>query len=176
MFSATLRYIALLALACWLGSLLFFGMVLAPVAFTVLPTTHEAGLVVGASLRHLHVIGLVCGVILFLCIVLFGPRGKPRTFAAGIALTILMVALTAISQFGIIPAMDRHRAAAGDISSVPVTNPDRAAFNRLHVYSTWTEQGVLLAGLVLLGCVAALAFASIRSANANNEARSSMVR
>ena len=41
----TLRAIKLLMLVIWLGGLIFFGAVLAPVAFTRLPSTHMAGMV-----------------------------------------------------------------------------------------------------------------------------------
>jgi hypothetical protein len=152
MFSAALRYASLLAIAAWVGSLLFFGVV-AYTAFTVLPSTHEAGLVVGGSLRHLHVMGLGCGIVLLLSFVILGERGRPRAYAAEVLLTLAMITLTAISQFGIMPAMERHRAAVAVIDSVPPTNPDRAAFDRLHVWSTWVEDGVLLCGLIVLGCV-----------------------
>jgi hypothetical protein len=154
MFRLSLRYAALLAIACWVGSLLFFGVV-AYTAFTVLPSTHEAGLVVGASLRHLHVLGLGCGIVLLVSFLLLGERGRPRAYAASILLTVLMIALTALSQFGIMPAMERHRAAVGGvIDAAPRDNPDRAAFDRLHVWSTWVEDGVLISGLIVLGCLA----------------------
>ena len=147
-----LRFFFLLALSAWLGALLFFGVV-AYVAFTVLPTTHEAGLVVGTSLRHLHVIGLVCGLVLLITQLLLRPQGRRRAFAAGLVLTAVMIALTVISQFAIIPAMDQHRARIGstvDLNSVAPDNPDRVAFDQLHVYSTWVEDGVLVAALALL--------------------------
>jgi hypothetical protein len=153
LFASTLRYLTLLALVMWVGALLFFGVV-AYTAFSVLPSTHMAGLVVGGSLRHLHTMGLGCGVVLMLTLLLAGARGRPRAYAASLLLTIVMMVLTGVSQFGIMPAMERHRAAVGAIDSVPRTDPDRAAFDRLHVLSTQVEDGVLIAGLLLLGCCA----------------------
>jgi hypothetical protein len=158
--TATLRFFFLLALAAWLGGLLFFGVV-AYVSFTVLPTTHLAGLVVGGSLRHLHILGLVCGVILVVTQLLLGPQGRKRAFAASLALIAIMLALTVVSQFAIIPSMDRHRAAAlagaapdAELDSVPRGNSDRTAFDRLHNISTWVEQGVIFCGVVLLSLAA----------------------
>lgn len=155
--TATLRFLFLLALAIWLGGLLFFGAVLAPVAFTVLPSTHLAGAVVGTALRHLHVIGFICGIVLVVTQLLLGPQGRRRAFAASLVLIAVMLALTAVSQLALIPAMDEHhaRALAGlsadaDLDSVPRDNPDRAAFDRLHNISTWVEQGVIFSGIVLL--------------------------
>ena len=155
--TATLRFFFLLALATWLGGLLFFGAVLAPVAFTILPTTHLAGLVVGASLRHLHVIGLVCGIVLLTTQMILGPQGRKRAFIASLALIVIMLGLTAVSQFAIIPSMDQHRAAAltgfspeAELNTVPADNSDRAAFDHLHNLSTWVEQGVIFCAVVLM--------------------------
>ena len=47
----------------WVGGLGFFAFVVAPVAFHSLASAHEAGLVVGGTLRVLHMIGLVGGVV-----------------------------------------------------------------------------------------------------------------
>ena len=51
----------LLGMVAWVGGLIFFAFVVAPVAFHVLPSAHEAGLVVGGTLRYLHWIGLIGG-------------------------------------------------------------------------------------------------------------------
>ena len=61
-----------------------------------------------------------------------------------------MLALTLISQFGIIPRMDVLRASLGDVRSAPIDNPERIQFDALHVWSTRVEGGVLLLGLVVV--------------------------
>ena len=60
-----------------------------------------------------------------------------------------MLALTLISQFGIIPRMDALRASIGEIDSVSVDNPARLQFDALHHWSTRVESGVMLLGLVV---------------------------
>jgi hypothetical protein len=65
-----------------------------------------------------------------------------------------MLALTAISQFAIIPRMDVLRITAGEISMLPVSDPTRAEFDSLHAWSTRIEMTVLLLGLVVLYSVA----------------------
>jgi hypothetical protein len=60
-----------------------------------------------------------------------------------------MLALTIISQFGIIPRMDTLRASIGQIDSVPSDNPARVQFDALHHWSTRVESGVLLLGLAV---------------------------
>src|SRR5271155_2859848 len=95
-----LRTLRLLSLITWLGGLIFFGAVLAPVAFTHLPSTHDAGLVVGASLRILHIIGFVCGGVLILTTL---ARDRTARAVGFTAITVAMLALTSYSQFSIIP-------------------------------------------------------------------------
>ena len=56
-----LRALRLFAMVAWVGGLGFFAFVVAPVAFHSLPSAHEAGMVVGGTLRVLHWIGLVGG-------------------------------------------------------------------------------------------------------------------
>lgn len=133
-----LRFLMLLSLASWLGSLIFFPVV-AQTAFSTLPSTHLAGLVVGSSLRALHRIGFISGT-LFLASSLLHDRklngnGDFRPFAPNNVLVIAMVALTAISQFRIIPSMDAIRLAAGEISALPANNPLRTQFDSLHIWS-----------------------------------------
>ncbi len=56
-----MRALRLFAMVVWVGGLCFFAFVVAPVAFGSLPSAHDAGLVVGGTLRVLHWIGLVGG-------------------------------------------------------------------------------------------------------------------
>ena len=146
-----LRFIMLLSLAVWLGALIFFPVV-AQISFSVLPSTQLAGLVVRDSLRQLHWMGFISGVV-FIAVSLAYNRmmtGTMRTFRFSHVLVILMLALTATSQFRIIPRMDAIRAVAGEIASLPADSPLRAQFNSLHVWSTRIEETVLVLGLVVL--------------------------
>lgn len=145
----------LLALAIWIGALVFFPVV-AQTSFTVLPSTHLAGLVVRNSLIELHWIGIVSGLI-FLASSMIDNRvtvGRSRVFAVSHILIVLMLGLTAISQFWIIPRMDVLRITAGEISALPAGNPMRAQFGALHAWSTRIETAVLALGLVVLYSVA----------------------
>jgi hypothetical protein len=142
-----LRALRLLALIVWLGGLIFFGAVLAPVAFTHLPTTHEAGIVVGASLRILHIIGFVCGGVLILTTLALDRAVRAFLFTV---ITGAMLALTAYSQFSIIPRMESDRAAAGQVSFRDCWGNEACDdFNRLHTLSERLEGIVMLGGLAL---------------------------
>ena len=74
---------------------------------------------------------------------------RPHIFAARNVLVCLMLALTLVSQFGIIPRMDAIRASIGEIDSVPADLPARVQFDALHHWSTRIESGVILLGLVV---------------------------
>jgi len=149
-----LRFLMLLSLVCWIGGLIFFAFVLAPTAFsipTVLPNTHLAGNVVGRALGKLHWIALVSGIV-YLISSLFYSRlndGTAHVFAARHVLLCLMLGLTLISQFGIIPRMDVLRASLGEVRAAPIDNPQRVQFDALHIWSTRVEGVVLLLGLVV---------------------------
>ncbi len=147
-----LRFLMLLSLIVWIGGLIFFPVV-AQTAFTVLPTRQLAGLVVGHSLIILHGMGIISGVV-FLTSSLLHNRftaGTTHVFAARHILLVLMLTLTLISQFGIIPRMDTLRASIhSEIDSVPTDNPARTQFDALHAWSTRVEKGVLLLGLIVV--------------------------
>lgn len=146
-----LRALRLLVMVAWVGGLGFFAFVVAPVAFHSLPNAHEAGLVVGGTLRELHWIGLVGGGLFCLATawLWFWAEVPARVgFAIQLALTFVMLGVTAYSQFSILPAMEVDRAAAGGVvETAPLENEGRVDFERLHALSERLEGLVLLCGL-----------------------------
>ena len=146
-----LRFFMLLSLVAWIGGLIFFAFVLAPTAFQVLPNPHLAGNVVGRALGKLHWIAIVSGIIFLASSLLYSrlANGTAHAFAMRHVLICLMLGLTLLSQFWIIPRMDTLRA------TVPLDNPARVQFDALHVWSTRVEGAVLLLGLVAIYLTAA---------------------
>jgi len=144
-----LRFVMWLCLIVWVGGLIFFP-VAAQTAFSVLPTRHLAGSMVGRSLEILHWMGIVSGAVFLSSSLLYSrlSDGAANGFAARNIFVCLMLALTLISQFGIIPRMDMLRASISEMDSVPADNPARMQFDALHHWSTRVESGVLLLGLV----------------------------
>lgn len=142
----------LLSLVCWIGGLIFFAFVLAPTAFSVLPTTHLAGNVVGRALSKLHWIAIFSAIVFLISSLLYSriTEGTAHVFAARHILICLMLALTLVSQFGIIPRMDTLRASLGEVRAAPIDNPERVQFDALHQWSTRVEGAVLLLGLVVV--------------------------
>jgi len=138
-------------MVAWVGGLLFFAFVVAPVAFQRLESAHQAGLVVGGTLRILHWIGLIGGGIFCLATAMLWLRAEVPArvgFAIAMALTAVMLAVTAYSQFHILPAMEQDRVAAGgEIETADLQSPTRVHFERLHVLSERLEGFVLLCGI-----------------------------
>jgi len=149
-----LRFLMLLSLVVWLGGLIFLAFVEAPTAFTpgLLPTRHMAGSIVGRSLDLLHYMAIVSGIVFLAASMLYSrmATGNARPLAARHLLIVLMLLLTVISQFAISPKMHALRAEVSVIDNVPLDNPLRREFDRLHVWSEKFEEAVLLLGLVAL--------------------------
>lgn len=149
---SVLRFFILLSLALWLGAILFFGAVLAPTVFRVLPTREMAGSVVASSLARLHWIGIFSGILLAATSMAYSRLsiGAAQPFAARHIIVYLMIALTLISQFGISSRMNALRTEMGVIDRLPLADARRIEFDRLHHWSTRAEIAVLAMGLVVL--------------------------
>jgi uncharacterized membrane protein len=147
-----LRFLMLLSLVAWIGGLIFFAFVLAPTAFQVLPNPHLAGNVVGRALGKLHWIAIVSGCVFLASSLLYSrlTDGTAHALALRHVLIGLMLGLTLLSQFWIIPKMDTLRATVSDFATVPLDNPVRVQFDALHGWSTRVEGAVLLLGLVAI--------------------------
>jgi hypothetical protein len=147
-----LRFLMFLSLTVWIGGIIFLSFVEAPTAFSVLPSRHMAGTVVGHSLGILHWMGLFAGVIFLGSSMLLSSltTGSAHPLAARHVLIGAMLLLTAVSQFGISPKMTALRAQFGDIDTVPATDPGRMQFDALHVWSVRLEVAVLALGLVVV--------------------------
>src|SRR5271155_2821083 len=91
-----LRFLMLLSLVVWIGGLIFFSFVLAPTAFSGLPTTHPARNVVGPALSKLHWIAIFSGIVFLASSLLYSQvtDGTAHVFAPRHVLLCIMLALT----------------------------------------------------------------------------------
>jgi hypothetical protein len=152
-----LRTLLYLSLIVWLGAEIFFPVVAAITFMSLQPNTHAAGSIVGQLLRILHGMGFVSGMIALALLALAPAWGiyKPRAVLPPMGFVVLMIVLTAFSQFVIIPTMERDRIAAGGaIDTNDVTNPNTIDFNKLHNRSETVETAILLFGLLTVILVA----------------------
>jgi hypothetical protein len=147
-----LRILRLYPLALWVGGEVFF-VIVAGIAFSVLPDAHTAGLIVRSALIALHWIGLGSGIVYLLATLGLMARqhDSRRVRLIEIALVALMLLLTLYSQNGVIPRMEKDRLSlGGDVASAPADNPTRLNFERLHKLSVNLEGAVLIGGLALI--------------------------
>ena len=147
--STFLRTIEFLCLSLWLGSDVFLSFMVAPGAFRILSSRDQAGAIVGYSLTRMHLVGIACGIVLLLARLL-----RSRMFASLLTpaalCVVLMIALTAISQFTVSAKMAMLRVQMGSIQATAAGSPLLAEFGRLHRVSVSLESGVLLAGFAAM--------------------------
>lgn len=147
-----LRFFMLLSLVIWLGAIVFFGAVVAPTLFSVLPTRQLAGMVVTRTLTALHWIGIASGIV-FAFTSMVRSRlalGTAQPLAPRHLLVYFMIVLVLFSQFVISARMNTLRFAMGEIDRLPLDDARRVEFNRLHHWSTTIEVIVLGLGLAVL--------------------------
>jgi len=148
--SSFLRTVEYLALSVWLGSDVFLSFVVAPGAFRVLaPNRDQAGAVVGFSLTRMHLGGIALGVV-FLLTRLLRTRTLSTLVTPAALCVVLMIALTAISQYTVSAKMAVLRVEMGSIQATGADSPLLAEFSRLHGISVSLESGVLLAGIAAM--------------------------
>jgi hypothetical protein len=153
-----LRYVGLIALTVWIGGLLVLGAIGAPAIFEMMDVRHVAdgrvlaGAIFGEILRRFHFASYVCGAIVLGTLVaraVLGPR--PMHFAVRVGIAVAMVAASAYSGLVVSAAIARMQAEIGAApSSLPATDPRRAAFGRLHALSTGLELVPVVGGMMLL--------------------------
>jgi hypothetical protein len=152
-----LRSLLYLALIVWLGAEIFFPVVAAITFQTLRPDTHTAGTIVGQLLRILHGMGMISALVVLALLALAPVFGlyKPNAVLAPMIVVVLMLGLTVYSQFGIIPAMERDRVAAG--GAIVTSDRDNAItvhFNKLHDRSEHVEGAVMLLGIAAVVLIA----------------------
>jgi hypothetical protein len=143
-----LRFVKVLTLGAWLGSIIYFVAVVTRGAFAVL-ARDQAGLMVGFTLGGLHQLGMVAAVVYLVAALAAGKSLHALVRPAAIGV-ILMLGLTLASQRIVIPRMDVLRTQMVSVDATPLSDPKREEFDRLHGISVDLEGGVLLIGLVAL--------------------------
>jgi uncharacterized membrane protein len=139
------RTIEFLSLSLWLGADAFLSFVVAPGAFAILGNRDAAGMMVGFSLTRLHFAGIFLGVV-FLAARLARTHDFGSFTSAAALCVLLMVLLTAVSQFTVSSRMEALKQELGSVQNTPETDPRRVEFNRLHHRSVAFEGAVLLLG------------------------------
>lgn len=153
-----LRYVALLALAVWVGGLVALGAVAAPAAFDVTASLQVpngrfvAGALFGAMLSRFFLISCGAAIVLLGSLTLrriLGP--KPRHYGVRAGLLVLMLGATVYAGTVVAGKIAGIQASLGTaVSTLPATDPVRIEFGRLHMLSTVLHLVPLLGGLALI--------------------------
>ncbi len=140
---------ALVLVTLWLGAALFLAAVVAPAAFTVLPTRTLAGALVGRVLPALFIVGVIVGLVQ-VALEQIGSRNR-HWLARSVAALLLSLAC-GVAQFGIAPRIAHLREVAGvALDTLAATSQARAEFGRLHMLSiAWLGVAILAAASIVL--------------------------
>jgi len=141
--------VGLTLLSFWLGVAVFFSFVLAPAAFSVLPTQHLAGQVVSRTLGVVEIMGVVIGALLLLFSFFSrGRRGRALFFEL-IAIAIMTAAM--VGSRIVSSRMHALRVQAGEaLYTLPASDPLRSAFDQLHRYSVGLMGVAMVVVLILI--------------------------
>lgn len=147
-----LAFVDMLLLSIWIGSMIFFSFGVAQSAFAVLPDHHLAGLVVGATLSKVELIGLASGPLLIASLLaVWRPRELRASNYSRLVLLVIMTLMAGVSRFLITPTMRTLRNSSTDqIERLALTDPVRIQFDSLHHYSVALLSICLFSGLVVL--------------------------
>ncbi len=147
-----LKFVQVFALGTWVGSIFYFSAAVAPGAFRVLPSQDLAGVLVEFTLRRLHTLGVVAGIVFLLAsagLVLSASDSRRSVLLPSIGVAI-MVVLTVISQHVVIRRMMELRREMGSVAATPKDDPKRVEFDKLHGVSVHLEGATLLIGFASL--------------------------
>jgi Domain of unknown function (DUF4149) len=155
---ALLRFVAVAALALWVGGLVALGAIVAPTLFDVLETRdglagrETAGLIFGSVFEFFIQASWVLGGIVMTSLGLraaLGPR--PKRMAIRTWTVAAMMGVGAVTAFVIVPRIDAARSrAAGPVAALATDHPVRVEFGRLHGASNVLALVTVIAGLGLL--------------------------
>ena len=154
---AALRFLAVAALAVWVGGLVALGTTAGQI-FGVLQAREgvagreAAGLVFGAMFGRFQIVSWIAGGVVLASLgarAALGPR--PRRMAWRIWIVAAMLSLSLITSFVLMPRIDAARSAAhGPVAGLAVDNPLRVEFGRLHAASNVFAVIIVLAGFGLM--------------------------
>lgn len=147
--NSLLKFLQVLGLGTWVGSIIYLSFIVAPGAFATLKDRDQAGAMVGYSLSRLHFLGLIAGLLYFVAafVLVRGMKDLLQPALIGVA---LMIAMTIFSQARVTAPMHDLRLQMVSVEATPKDNPLRVEFDRLHGLSVGLEVAVLVVGIVAL--------------------------
>jgi uncharacterized membrane protein len=145
---ALVRVCYLLALALWIGEIVFFSFIGAPAIFAVLERA-RAGDVTAAIFPRYYALATAAAVVAVAGALVLGRRAAhPGLWRAALAALVLGLAATVWAGRVVQP---RAAALRHAMHAAPADDPVRAEFARLHRLAVMLNGGALVAGLAGLG-------------------------
>lgn len=150
-----LNDLRLLLIGLWLGSAVYFSSVVAPSVFAVLrgfslPNVGEiAGTLVTRTLSVVNMSGFIISLFLLVTAIALGRGLGQRSYVLELAALIVVTISTGAGQWVIAAKMRALRVAMVlPIDQVPIDDPRRVAFNRLHGYSVTALSVAMIAAII----------------------------
>lgn len=157
-FPRLIRTVELWALATWVGSLVGFAFVFAPVAFAHLSADLDTfASIVGGTLAAMTALGYACGAVAIATSLTSAAIERSRRPIVRAACVVVMLGLTAFSQNAIVPAMVQTQSSFhAPFNSISKGDPRRVRYDTLHRESSELYGAVLILGFGALAlCVGA---------------------
>lgn len=152
---AILNDLRMLLLGLWLGAAVYFSSVVAPSVFSVLRAFQLsnvgeiAGTLVTRTLSVVNVSGFIISLFLLITAFAFGKGLGKRSFFVEVASLTVVTVSTGIGHWMIAAKMRALRVAMVlPVDQVPIDDPRRVAFNRLHGYSVTALSVAMIAALI----------------------------
>jgi hypothetical protein len=147
-------FLYLVAIACWLGGIVFFSFFTTPAIFGSLPKA-EAGLAIRTLFPRYYLLGYVAGTISLLLAIYFTATRDVKIWWGATAVALaLALGLTFYAGVVIRPRVNAIRSVAEEANPDPIR---RAEFDKLHRLSVVLNGCVLLLNLAaILGTSGAL--------------------
>jgi hypothetical protein len=146
--------IELVALSIWVGTMIGFAFIFAPIAFHHIGNLSQFAALIGAVIRQIDVLGAYAGIVI-LTATFFSGRNRLRSTRQ--ACVVAMLIGTGYEHFAIIPRMERALAAVpGSLTNLAANDPVRVGYDQLHHASSTLYGVVVILGVVTLALAAGL--------------------
>lgn len=143
-----MRVLETVALAIWVGAMVAFAFIFAPIAFHTIADLDTFARLIGQTITMVTYVGFACAALILIAIARSGPSRTRRIRLTCIALMLIssVYELTAV-----IPAMQQILVhAGGSIAALSTHDPRRLAYDAQHRSSSMVYGVTLVAGLVAL--------------------------
>ncbi|MER3446078.1 MAG: hypothetical protein C4291_04230 [Candidatus Dadabacteria bacterium] len=147
------RFLHLLSIVFWIGTIFFFSSSVAPSIFKILPR-QMAGEVISSIFPKYYIVGYVCGVVALITSIIFWLTGGPQSGVlclSRVVIITIMIGLTVFAGAVIRPqALEVRAHMRGLVENSPQHRELQNRFNSLHMRSVIINSVVFLLGFAII--------------------------